>query len=59
MTNPRTVPAERPGFAREELPLGVRDAAVFLGLSAQAEYLWMERKQMPQLPMMGRNIHGK
>jgi hypothetical protein len=59
MTNPQTVPAVRPVFAREELPLGVGDAAVFLGLSAQAEYLWMERKQMPQLPMMGRNIHGK
>jgi excisionase family DNA binding protein len=50
---------ERPpdiAFAREELPLTVRDAATYLGISAQTGYLWVERKQIPHLRVMGRNI---
>jgi excisionase family DNA binding protein len=37
-------------------PLTVRDAAHFLGVSIQAVYLWVERKQIPHLRVMGRNI---
>ena len=41
---------------REELPLTVRDAATYLGVSPQTVYLWVERKQIPHLRVMGRNI---
>jgi excisionase family DNA binding protein len=41
---------------RDELPLTVRDAAAYLGVSAQTVYLWVERKQIPHLRVMGRNI---
>jgi excisionase family DNA binding protein len=43
-------------FASEELPLTVRDAAAYLGVSIQTVYLWVERKQIPHLRVMGRNI---
>ena len=43
-------------FTREELPLTVREAAVYLGVSVQTVYLWVERKQIPHLRVMGRNI---
>jgi excisionase family DNA binding protein len=43
-------------FVPEELPLTVRDAAVYLGVSIQTVYLWVERKQIPHLRVMGRNI---
>jgi excisionase family DNA binding protein len=43
-------------LAHEELPLTVRDAAVYLGVSVQTVYLWVERKQIPHLRVMGRNI---
>ena len=56
MTNSRPTPVMKPAFAREELPLRVRDAAVFLGVSPQTVYLWVERKQIPHLRVMGRNI---
>ena len=39
-----------------DLPLTVRDAARFLGVSQQTVYLWVERKQIPHLRVMGRNI---
>ena len=42
--------------ASAELPLTVKDAAHFLGVSAQTVYLWVERKQIPHLRVMGRNI---
>jgi excisionase family DNA binding protein len=42
--------------ASEELPLPVRDAATYLGVSPQTVYLWVERKQIPHLRVMGRNI---
>jgi excisionase family DNA binding protein len=40
----------------DELPLTVRDAAMYLGVSRQTVYLWVERKQIPHLRVMGRNI---
>ena len=48
--------ASRTDSPREERPLTVRDAAQFLGVSAQTVYLWVERKQIPHLRVMGRNI---
>ena len=39
-----------------EYPLTVREAARFLGVSPQTVYLWVERKQIPHLRVMGRNI---
>ena len=39
-----------------ELPMTVKDAARFLGVSVQTVYLWVERKQIPHLRVMGRNI---
>ncbi|MBK7929874.1 MAG: helix-turn-helix domain-containing protein [Bryobacterales bacterium] len=42
--------------APEKLPLTVREAAVYLGVSIQTVYLWVERKQIPHLRVMGRNI---
>ena len=56
MTNSHSTPVLKPAFAREELPVKVRDAAVFLGVSPQTVYLWVERKQIPHLRVMGRNI---
>jgi len=41
---------------RNELPMTVKEAARFLGVSAQTVYLWVERKQIPHLRVMGRNI---
>ena len=43
-------------FTSEEFPLTVRDAAAYLGVSIQTVYLWVERKQIPHLRVMGRNI---
>ena len=40
----------------DEYPLTVRQAAKFLGVSPQTVYLWVERKQIPHLRVMGRNI---
>ena len=39
-----------------EIPMRVREAAIFLGVSPQTVYLWVERKQIPHLRVMGRNI---
>ena len=39
-----------------EYPLTVREAAKYLGVSPQSVYLWVERKQIPHLRVMGRNI---
>lgn len=36
--------------------LTVREAAKYLGVSPQSVYLWVERKQIPHLRVMGRNI---
>ena len=43
-------------FATKEIPLTVRDAARYPGVSVQTVYLWVERKQIPHLRVMGRNI---
>lgn len=40
----------------QELPITVREAAAYLGVSVQTVYLWVERKQIPHLRVMGRNI---
>jgi excisionase family DNA binding protein len=56
MTIPQPTPAIKDDLARAELPLNVRDAAIFLGVSRQTVYLWVERKQIPHLRVMGRNI---
>jgi excisionase family DNA binding protein len=40
----------------DEIPMTVRDAARFLGVSVQTVYLWVERKQIPHLRVMGRSI---
>jgi excisionase family DNA binding protein len=48
---------QRPGTsAPDDLPLSVREAAQFLGVSRQTVYLWVERRQIPHLRVMGRNI---
>ena len=39
-----------------EIPLNVKEAAKYLGVSPQTVYLWVERKQIPHLRVMGRNI---
>jgi excisionase family DNA binding protein len=52
----RRLVAGESAFATEELPLSVRDAATYLGVSVQTVYLWVERKQIPHLRVMGRNI---
>jgi excisionase family DNA binding protein len=39
-----------------EPPMRVKEAAKFLGVSQQTVYLWVERKQIPHLRVMGRNI---
>jgi len=38
------------------LPMTVKEAARFLGVSPQTVYLWVERKQIPHFRVMGRNI---
>jgi len=43
-------------YTEAAYPLTVRQAARFLGVSAQTVYLWVERKQIPHLRVMGRNI---
>src|SRR5260370_28651564 len=59
-TSPQIEQSEvsRPNFAMQpvELPLTVREAALYLGVSTQTVYLWVERKQIPHLRVMGLNI---
>ena len=43
-------------FVASDIPLTVKDAARYLGVSPQTVYLWVERKQIPHLRVMGRNI---
>jgi excisionase family DNA binding protein len=43
-------------LATDEIPLTVKQAASYLGVSRQTVYLWVERKQIPHLRVMGRNI---
>ena len=53
-SRPRPLPP--PLFAQDEIPLTVKQAAFYLGVSPQTVYLWVERKQIPHLRVMGRNI---
>lgn len=46
----------KPRDQAPELPMNVKEAAKFLGVSPQTVYLWVERKQIPHLRVMGRNI---
>ena len=55
-TNSSRAGAAALAFFAEELPLTVREAAVYLGVSVQTVYLWVERNQIPHLRVMGRNI---
>ena len=50
-TNPFSTPP-----TSYEPPIRVRDAAAYLGVSAQTVYLWVERKQIPHFRVMGRNV---
>ena len=50
------VPDVTPAPPDDEFPMTVREAAKFLGVSQQTVYLWVERKQIPHLRVMGRNI---
>ena len=53
------VPSPRPPRTPDqnlEPPMSVKEAAKFLGISPQTVYLWVERKQIPHLRVMGRNI---
>ena len=43
-------------FPISEVPITVKEAASFLGVSAQTVYIWVERRQIPHLRVMGRNI---
>jgi excisionase family DNA binding protein len=57
MTNTAVRSSEIPARPdRDANPLTVREAAKFLGVSPQTVYLWVERKQIPHLRVMGRNI---
>lgn len=49
----KNVPARDP-FSN--LPITVKEAARFLGVSPQTVYLWVERRQIPHFRVMGRNI---
>ena len=49
-------PRNPPDVRIADLPMTVKEAAAFLGVSAQTVYLWVERKQIPHLRVMGRNI---
>ena len=40
----------------EELSLTVKEITHFLGVSPQTVYAWVERRQIPHLHVMGRNI---
>ncbi len=52
MGEPAPADAERD----HEYPMTVREAAQYLGVSSQTVYLWVGRKQIPHLRVMGRNI---
>ena len=43
-------------LSADDRPMNVKEAAKFLGVSPQTVYLWVERKQIPHLRVMGRNI---
>jgi len=55
--DPKSMPVLHNRDGRDlEHPMTVREAAQYLGVSSQTVYLWAERKQIPHLRVMGRNI---
>ena len=54
--NPQNSAARLALALTDEIPMTVREAARYLGVSPQTVYLWVERKQIPHLRVMGRNI---
>ena len=56
MTESSLQDAPTTAFVSSEIPLTVKQAARYLGVSPQTVYLWVERKQIPHLRVMGRNI---
>jgi len=56
MTPVNVAPLKREIPHPDERPLTVKEASIFLGVSPQTVYLWVERKQIPHLRVMGRNI---
>ena len=55
-SNVVVAPEIQASLSPDEFPLTVKEAAKFLGVSPQTVYLWVERKQIPHLRVMGRNI---
>jgi excisionase family DNA binding protein len=55
-SNLSVVTGSLPGISYSERPITVKEAANFLGVSTQTVYLWVERRQIPHLRVMGRNI---
>ena len=53
---PATEVVPSPTVSPQEVPLSVRQAAVYVGVSSQTVYLWVERKQLSHWRVMGRNI---
>ena len=53
---PHSFPSADHSAPEPEPPMRVKEAAKFLGVSPQTVYLWVERKQIPHLRVMGRNI---
>ena len=56
MNQPSLEDAPTAAIVASEIPLTVKEAAKYLGVSSQTVYLWVERKQIPHLRVMGRNI---
>jgi excisionase family DNA binding protein len=56
MTQSSLQDAPTTALVSSEIPLTVKEAARYLGVSPQTVYLWVERKQIPHLRVMGRNI---
>jgi len=56
MTTKLTANGKSQTNGADNRPLTVKEAANFLGVSPQTVYLWVERKQIPHLRVMGRNI---
>ncbi len=52
---PSVFPASQTGVA-EDAPWSVSEATRFLGVSPQTVYIWVERRPIPHLRVMGRNI---
>ena len=50
------LPGVKTASPEDELPMTVREAAKFLGVSQQTVYLWVERRAIPHFRVMGRNI---